>query len=149
MSLEYALHSRDYLPDPIINTRRRFADADRKEGSMARATLVKTTAPGPYTADGVAITWTAAVVADKEEFLMEGNDLLLVRNEDASPHTFTITSAADRMGRLGHITAQSLAAGAWAVLGPFKKLDGWQQSTGVLYIEADDVNVEWAVIKLA
>ncbi len=116
---------------------------------MARTQLVKTTAPGPYTADGVAITWTAAVVADKEEFVMEGNDLLLVRNEDVGAHTFTITSAEDRMGRFGHVTGQSLAAGAWAVLGPFKKLTGWQQSTGVLYIEADDVNIEWAVIKLA
>jgi hypothetical protein len=116
---------------------------------MARTTLVKTTAPGPYTGDGVAVTWTAAVVADKEEFVMEGNDLLLVRNEDASPHVFTITSAADAQGRLGTITDESLAAGAWKCLGPFKRLTGWQQSTGVLYISADDVNIEWAVIKLS
>ena len=116
---------------------------------MARVSLTKTTAPGPYTADGVAIVWTAADVANKEEFIMEGNDLLLVRNEDVAPHNFTITSAEDRMGRVGHITNQALAAAGWAVLGPFKKLDGWQQSTGVLYIEADDVNIEWAVIKLA
>ena len=116
---------------------------------MARATLVKTTAPGPYTADGVAITWTAAVVADKEEFVMEGNDLLLIRNEDASPHNFTITSAEDRQGRVGHITNEACAAGVWKCLGPFRRLTGWQQSTGVLYIEADDVNIEWAVIKLA
>jgi len=116
---------------------------------MARVSLTKTTAPGPYTADGVAITWTAADTTNKEEFVMEGNDLLLVRNEDASPHTFTITSAADAMGRLGTIAGESLAASAWKCLGPFKKLTGWQQSTGVLYIEADDVNIEWAIIKLS
>lgn len=116
---------------------------------MARTALTKTTAPGPYSADGVAVTWTAADTSNQNEFTMEGNDLLLVRNEDASPHNFTITSAADGMGRTGHITDEAIAAGAWKVLGPFKKLTGWQQSTGVLHLEGDDANVEFAVIKLS
>ena len=79
---------------------------------------------------------------------MAGNDLLIVRNEDASSHNIVVTSAADAMGRTKDIS-EAIAAGVWKVYGPFRKLTGWQQSTGVLYLEADDANVEFAIIKLA
>lgn len=116
----------------------------------ARATaLTKTTAPGSYPTDGVAITFTAADAVNKDQFVMSGDDLLLVHNTHGSTgYTFTITSIADPHGRTADIATEAIAAGVVRVLGPFKNKVGWVQSDGNLYLEANNAAVKFAVIKL-
>jgi hypothetical protein len=95
----------------------------------------------------VAFTWLAADPANDEQFIMTGKELLLARNVGASPHTITITSVPDQFGRPGDITADSIAAGAFECYGPFAS-HGWQQTDGMLYFEADNLEVEFAVIRI-
>lgn len=116
---------------------------------MARTLLTKTVAPGSYPTDGVALTLAAADITNKNEFTMEGDDLLVVRNDDAAAQTVTITSVADDMGRTGDITADSLAADAWCIYGPFRDTKGWAQAGRRLYLEASSVNIKFAVVKLS
>lgn len=112
---------------------------------MARQTLTVTTAPGKYPTDGVVVTETAADATNKEQVKLTGRELLLARNTGAGARTVTITSVA-KDGRTGHITADSIAAGAIHVFGPFALL-GWAQTDGYLYFEAEHAEVKWSVIR--
>ncbi len=114
---------------------------------MARQTLTKTAVPGSYSHAGSALTMTAAIVADKEQFVASGNDLLVIQNTDSSAHTFTLTSVADAFGRTKDITAESIAAGAIRIVGPLQQ-QGWMQSDGKIYLEADSALVKFGVITL-
>ena len=114
---------------------------------MARTTLTKTTAPGSYASAGTALTMTAADTTDKNQFVAAGNDLVIAHNTGAASATVTITSTSDPYGRSGDISAYSIAAGAYAILGPFKIL-GWQQSDGKIYLEASSTDVKFGVVAL-
>lgn len=114
---------------------------------MPRITLTKTTSPGPYPAAGVAVTMTAADTTNKEQIALTGRELIVIQNTGAGSRSYTITSIADSRGRTGTIAAQSIAAGAIHVIGPFA-LDGWLQADGMLYIEASHAEVKWGVITL-
>ncbi len=113
----------------------------------ARTNLTKTNAPGAYATAGVAVTMTGADTTNQNAFVMNGNELVIAHNTGASPHTITITSAPDEKNRLGTISAESIAAGAIRIFGPFE-LAGWIQTDGALYLEANHVEVEFGVIKL-
>lgn len=116
---------------------------------MARTRLTKTTAPGSYPNAGVAVTMTAADVANKNDFIMGGNDLLIALNTHAAdPATVTISSVQDAQGRTKDITADSIAAGAMHVYGPFREREGWEQSGGVLHLEASAADIKFGVIAL-
>ena len=120
---------------------------------MARQTLTKTTVVGPYptlqpAANSLDVTLTAADVANKEEFVMSGNDVLLVQNSDpTNPYTFTVTSVVDDHNRTGDITTYSLAAGEIAAF-KFTKKKGWMQTNGKCYLEASNVAIKYAVLTL-
>lgn len=114
---------------------------------MPRQVLTKTTAEkSGWPTAGVAVTFTAANVTDKEQFPLTGKEIVIARNSGASSRTITITSVAFN-GRVGHITAESIAAGAVRVYGPFN-VNGWQQTDGNLYLEANHAEVLFAVIAL-
>jgi len=93
------------------------------------------------------VIFTAAIVADKEQFVMSGDDLLLAWNTDgANPYTFTVSSVADERNRTGDITTYSLAAGE---IGHIRlKKAGWRQSDGKCYIEASNAAIKFAVLTL-
>ena len=114
---------------------------------MARIVHSPVNAPGPYPTAGVAFTWLAAAPASDEEVVLTGSELLLARNVGAGAHTITVSSTPDTFGRSQNITADSIAAGAFHVYGAFARL-GWIQSDGNLYFEADNAEVEFAIIKL-
>ncbi len=114
---------------------------------MARITHTPVAAPGQYPSTGVAFTFLAADTVNFEEVVMTGRELLIAQNVGASPHTVSIDSVPDQFGRPGDIVADSIAAGAFEVYGPFAT-HGWQQSDGMLYFEADHVEVEFAVIRV-
>lgn len=115
---------------------------------MPRTTLTKTTGVGPNPTAGVAVTMTAADVTNKNQFTLTGREILIVHNTHATTaFTFTVTSIADPYGRTGHITAESIAAGAIKALGPFS-LEGWKQTDNYLYCEASDASVKFGVYTL-
>lgn len=114
---------------------------------MARTDLTKTDAPGSYADAGVAVTMAAADDVDKNQFTAEGNDLIIAHNTGASERNITITSSADAFGRTGDISSEAIAAGAIRIYGPLK-VAGWIQSDGKVYLEADNAEVEFGVIKL-
>lgn len=115
---------------------------------MARQTLTKTTAPGPNPSAGVAVTMTAADTTDKEQFVWTGSEILIIHNTDSGSQTWTLTSVADPYGRVGHITSETIAAGAIRVVDCLSSL-GWRQTNGFVYLEASDPAVEFGVITTA
>lgn len=115
---------------------------------MPRQTLTKTTAPGAYSGAWTAVTFTAAIFADKEQFALTGRELLLIRNTSAdTAYYVTITSVDDPTGRSRDITTIDIAFGATVVWGP-TKVDGWKQTDGNLYLEAENTAIQYAVITL-
>src|SRR4051794_12132050 len=114
---------------------------------MARTTLTKTTAPGAYAAAGVPIVMTAADVANGNQFVGSGRDLVVAYNSGASGHTVTVSSANDPQQRKGDITAETIAAGAIRIYGPLP-VSGWIQSDGYIYIAANHAEVLFGILSL-
>lgn len=112
---------------------------------MPRTTLTKTTlTTRGFPTDGVTATATAADVSNKNQVRLTGKEIVLARNSGAQARTVTISSVAIN-GRLGDITADSIEAGATHVYGPFD-LNGWMQSDGYLYLEANHAEVLFTVL---
>jgi hypothetical protein len=117
---------------------------------MPRTNLTKTVAQGAYGAygaDAADLTMAAADVANMNQFTAQGNDLVVAHNTGASPYTVTITSSPDPYGRTKDITTYSLAAGEYAVFGPFG-MTGWVQSDGKVYLQASNASVKLGVVAL-
>lgn len=76
--------------------------------------------------------------------LLEARTLVLVRNTGAGARTITFTSVKGpaTLERSGDITAYSLAAGTFALFGPFR-IAGWSNAGNL------DINVEHAEVTLA
>lgn len=114
---------------------------------MATTVIVKTELPGPYDTAGVAITWQAADTVNNNHFLSTGKEILLARNDDVGPQTVTVTSTADPQGRTGDITADSIAASAYATYQKFP-VSGWRNTAGEIVVTASDAAVFLAVLQL-
>ena len=114
---------------------------------MARVTLTKSTAGGPYAAAGVVLTMTAADASNLNQFVAAGNDLVIAHNTGASTRTITITSSADPYGRTKDITTENILAGEYKVFGPFA-LTGWVQTDGKVYLAANNAEVKFGVVTL-
>lgn len=115
---------------------------------MARVLITPAVAPGQYPTAGVTMTPAAADATNFNYFVSTGNELLIALNTDSGAQTVTIHSQADAFKRTGDITAESIAAGAYHIFGPFAKT-GWADSTGNINVDASDALVELAVIRLA
>lgn len=117
---------------------------------MARTTItaqVPLGSIGDYSvANAADYTYTAADTVNQNDTLLTGKELLLARNVDASPHTITINSQDDPFNRKEDVTAYSLGANEFAMFGPFDRT-GWVNA-GKLEFEGDNVNIEFAVIRL-
>lgn len=119
---------------------------------MSRTVLTKQVGIGKYpvlpvTAASADITWTAADTGNNNEFVATGREILLVKNTDSAPHTVTIHSVPDSLGRTGDITAYSVGAGLISLFGPFP-LAGWDQTDGAVWIDGSDTHIQFAVIQL-
>lgn len=114
---------------------------------MARTALTKTIPPGGYAGAGETLTETAADTSNKNEFTCTGNDLIIAHNTGGSAYTVTINSVDDKYNRSEDITAESIAAGAIHIFGPFP-YHGWQQSDGVIHLEASNAAVKFAIVQL-
>lgn len=117
---------------------------------MARTNLTPKAAVGAYgdyPADSADLAMTAADVANMNQFSASGKDLIVAHNTGASAYSVTITSAPDPYGRSKDIATYSLAAGEYAVFGPFQ-LAGWVQSDGKIYLQASNASVKFGIVAL-
>ena len=113
-----------------------------------RTSLTPISAPGAYAAAPVELVFTAADDVDKNQFPLTGRELIVARNSGAvADHTITITSKANEYGRTRNITAFTISPGEYFMFGPVLT-PGWLQADGQLYLEADDAEIEFAIIRL-
>jgi hypothetical protein len=116
---------------------------------MAATALTKTNAPGSYPTAGTAVTMGAADASNGNYFIMTGQELVLVQNSHASAaKTWTLTSVANSRSRTRDITAESMAAGVWKVVGPFTSKEGWMQQGGGCFLSGEDTSVKFGVLVL-
>lgn len=113
---------------------------------MPRTIVTPIAVPESYADTTVAVTWTAADVANKNRLLLTGREVLLCRNAGGTGRAVTITSVADEMGRTNDITFT--LGNAESKVFPFFKLAGWVQSDGYLYFEGAHAEVEWLALRL-
>lgn len=112
---------------------------------MARTRLTAVDMPGALDYDGTVYTFAASDVANGNDVVFTGREIILARNDGASPYTITISSAADHLGRTKDCVA-TIAASANVVLGPFPKY-GWDQG-GTLQIDGENASVMVAIVRL-
>lgn len=118
---------------------------------MARQThtaLQALGAYGAYSANAADLTMTAASVANKEQVVFTGKEVIVAHNTAVGAQTITISSVADPYNRTGDIATYSLGAGEYAAF-HMNNLAGWLQSDGKLYFEASDAGVLFGVLRLA
>ena len=116
----------------------------------ARTALTPQSLPyiyGSIAAGAATLSFTAANVTDKNEYITTGRELIIARNVGASPYTVTVSSAPDKLGRTKDITAYSIAANSVMMLGPVP-LDGFKQTGGKVYLEASNASIEFAIVRL-
>lgn len=111
---------------------------------MARVALTVTVPGGNYDLDGVELVMTAADATNDHEWALQHGDSVIAQNTGAGARTVTITSVAIN-GRTGNMT-RSLAAGAFAVFGPFKA-EGWRQADSKVYLEAEHAEVKLGILR--
>jgi hypothetical protein len=118
---------------------------------MARTAVTVTDALGSYgdyaTANAADLTMEAADPSNKNKVPHTGDILLIAHNTGGSAQLVSVTSVDDAYGRQEDIDEYSVGAGEYAVFGPFK-VQGWIQSDGQLYFEADSADVKFGVVKL-
>jgi hypothetical protein len=103
---------------------------------------------GDYSvADAADLTFLAADVANMEQTALTGKEMIVARNVGGGPFLITVTSVNDPFNRTGNVTDYSLGAGEFAIFGPFDRT-GWRQVDGNLYFEANNVAIEFAVVRL-
>lgn len=118
---------------------------------MARTSITVQTPPGPFvalpvSANSLDTTWQAADPTNKNSSAFPGRLLVKVRNDDASSQTFTITSSVDSHLRTGDIGPYTLGAGEEAHF--IVQREGFVQSDGLLYLEASDADVKFAIVAI-
>ena len=83
-------------------------------------------------------TFSAMDDVNDHDFVNTGRELVIVQNDDGSPHTVTIVSKGDPVyGRTGDLV-KAVAAGAREIFG-FLNPSGWNQAAGSLvHVDIDD-----------
>ena len=118
---------------------------------MALITPVTMKAPfDTISAGGMTFAFTVGNVGG-DTIAITGREILLIYNIHATiAYTVTIASQADEKGRIGDITAYSLAALEFACFtGGLTNSPGWKNlSTGLITITPSNASIKWAVLKL-
>ena len=104
--------------------------------------------PGTVSANDLDFSFEAADVANKNKFSLTGKEIIIIKNADgAGAHNFTLTSVNGPLKRLGTITNYSLGQDEYAVF-MAGDITGWIQTDGKFYLEADNNNIQFAIIKI-
>jgi hypothetical protein len=115
---------------------------------MARTSIAQQAVSSTgYPTAGTNLTLTAADASNQNSTPFTGREIIFAINTHASTgYTATITSATDSHSRTGTIAAEAIAAGEIHMFGPFKA-DGWMQTGGVLYFDANNDSVKFFVVQ--
>ncbi len=119
---------------------------------MARKSHTAVVAGANVDYTGKNLPFVAADVTNKEETALTGTEMIIAQNVDTGgAHNVTITSIPDSLHRTRDATASVPAAVGGRpgirIFGPYKT-SGWRQTTNKLHFEADNVNIEFAVVRL-
>ena len=114
---------------------------------MPRVTLTANPMPTPWATAPQLLTFTAADATNFEQCQMNGRQLILIWNNSATTtYNITITSVGTSLqNRSGDQTQASLAANSIYITQIFPQ-DGWQQSNGMIYFQATNANILFAVV---
>ena len=112
---------------------------------MPRVTLVKTIPAGPIPLTALTVlAFTAADPANNEQIVLTSKDILIIWNSHASiTYNYILTGVADTLGRTANI-ASAIGPGVFhtCIPGP----EGFRQTGGYLFLEADNAAVRYAVV---
>ncbi len=117
---------------------------------MPRTALVVTTLKQDnyaVQAADLAVTMASDVV-NLNSFPATGKEVLLAQNTDASPHTFTVTSVPDALGRTLDIATYSVPATSLAAI-EFSILAGWRQADGNIYLSSSHALLTFGILRHA
>ena len=96
----------------------------------------------------IGVVTNTTVGVDGNQIALTGNQLLLVRNTDgAVTYGVTVESSDDPYGRRGHIQGVPIPPSIIKSFCKFPKA-GWRQSDGYLYLNAENVAIEFMVLDL-
>ncbi len=110
------------------------------------AALTPQTIPTGYDQTLDALTFAALAAGADDTFIATGREILIFRNDDASPVSVTITSTVDPQGRTGDTTL-SITNGTYAVSQLVPRV-GWAAAAGTIAIVCDNASVFVAVLRL-
>jgi len=113
------------------------------------ALTVVTLKPNNYAvvAGDLLITPAAMDAANGNSFVATGQEVLVFQNTDSSPHTVTVTSVADALGRTdASLTAYSIPATSIASI-QMKSLAGWLQPGSLVFLATSSALVKVAVLR--
>lgn len=113
---------------------------------MARQSHTAVAGTGQYPTAPFTLTQQAADAANYEQTAHTGREVIIFENSGATLRNITITSVADNRNRTGDVTF-TLAAGAFKAIGPLG-IEGWRQTDGNLYFQADHAEVLISVIRI-
>lgn len=113
---------------------------------MARQSHTAVPGTGQYPTAPFTLTQTAADATNYEQTAHTGREVIIFENSGATLRNITITSVADNRNRTGDVTF-TLAAGAFKAIGPLG-IEGWRQTDGNLYFQADHADVLISVIRI-
>lgn len=120
---------------------------------MPRVTLTAIAPLGPYptlqpAANAMDLAMVAADATNKQQVSLDNGPILLIaQNTGVGARTITITSKVDAQNRTGDITAYSIGASELAVF-KIDRTDGWRQTDGYLYFEAEHAEVKFGIVRL-
>jgi hypothetical protein len=76
-----------------------------------------------------------------------GGEILFFENTDVAPHTVTISSTPDQLGRSdASLASYSIPAGGFALI-QMSQLIGWQQSGQLVFLATSSASVKIAVLR--
>ena len=103
----------------------------------------------PLVANSADFVWTAAGAdfVDGVRFPLTGQEVVLIRNDNAGAQTVTVEGVVDPYNRVGPITTYSVGIGEYAAF-PAMALTGWAQTSRELYLTASAADVMFAIVRL-
>lgn len=117
---------------------------------MARAPITPMTSPNlkalPLTAASADMAYAACDATNFNQCRHSGRVALFAKNSDSAPHSVTVTSVKDSLGRSGDMT-YSVGATTESFLGVFP-YEGWCQADGNLYFGSTASQISFLAIAL-
>lgn len=100
-------------------------------------------------AGDLALAMAAMDASNGNSYYATGQEILFIWNGDSAPHTVTITSVPDALGRSdSSLTTYSIPATSFAAI-QMKALAGWLETGQLIYLATSSALVKIAVVRYA